>query len=98
VRCSDDGVPPRRVSVVPVEYESLLVLLAARSAPPDAGALETLHGIHIVWLRLEREGQSVCLAARVRHRDRPDDFRARVRGWGADRGWAVTVAPAAPPL
>ena len=84
--------------MVLVEYESLLVLLAARSTPPDADALETLHGIRIVWLRLEREGQSVCLAARVRHRDRPEDFRARVRGWGAARGWAVTVAPAAPPL
>ena len=91
-----DGV--RRVTVHLVEYESLVVLLAARSTPPDADALASLDGIHVVWLRLEREGRSVCLAARVRHRDRPDEFRARVRGWGADQGWAVTVAPAAPPL
>lgn len=81
-----------------MEYESLVVLLAARSAPPDGDALESLADIRIVWLRLEREGQSVCLAARVRHRDRPEDFRVRIRGWGVARGWAVTVAPAAPPL
>lgn len=81
-----------------MEYESLVVLLAARSAPPEADALESLEGTRVVWLRMEREGQSVCLAARVRHRDRPADFRVRVRGWGVDRGWAVTVAPAAPPL
>ena len=81
-----------------VEYESLIVVLAARCTPPDADTLATLQSTQVVWQRLEREGRSVCLAARVRHQDRPEDFRVRVRGWGAERGWAVTVAPAAPPL
>jgi hypothetical protein len=81
-----------------MDFESLIVVLAARGIPPDAATLESLTGIRVVWLRLEREGQSVCLAARIRHQDRPDDFRARVRGWGTAHGWAVAVAPAAPPL
>jgi len=81
-----------------VEHESLLVVLAARSAPPDPAALESLADVRVVWLRLEREGRSVCLAARVRHQDGLDDFRVRVRAWGVERGWSVTVAPAAPPL
>ena len=79
-----------------MEYESLLVVLAAHGVPPDAAALDELVDAAPVWVRLEREGCSVCLAARVRHRDRPEDFRARVRGWGTVRGWAVTVAPCAP--
>jgi hypothetical protein len=79
-----------------VEYESLLVVLADRGAPPDADALEALEDARPLWVRIEREGRSVCLAARVRHLDRPEEFRARVRGWGVDRGWAVTVAPCAP--
>jgi len=81
-----------------MDFESLIVVLAARGIAPDASTLESLAGIRVVWLRLEREGQSVCLAARIRHQDRPDDFRVRVRGWGAANGWAVAVAPAAPPL
>ena len=81
-----------------MEHESLLVVLAARSAPPDPAALESLADVRVVWLRLEREGRSVCLAARVRHQDGLDDFRLRVRAWGVERGWSVTVAPAAPPL
>jgi len=79
-----------------VEYESLLVLLAAGGPPPDADALGALDGARPVWVRIEREGRSVCLAARVRHADLPEEFRARVRGWGVARGWAVTVAPCAP--
>jgi hypothetical protein len=34
----------------------------------------------------------------VRHGDLPEEFRSRVRGWAAARGWAVTVAPCAPSL
>ncbi|MGH7615004.1 MAG: hypothetical protein ACREMW_13300 [Gemmatimonadales bacterium] len=79
-----------------MEYESLLVVLAACGAPPDADALDALEGARLVWVRIEREGRSVCLAARVRHDDRPEEFRSRVRGWGVARGWAVTVAPCAP--
>jgi hypothetical protein len=81
-----------------VEFESLLVLLALRGASLDDDALDTLVDIHPRWVRLEREGEAVCLAARVRHRDRPEEFRARVRGWAGERGWAVTVAPCAPSL
>ena len=81
-----------------VEFESLLVLLAVRGAALDDDALETLEGAHPRWVRLEREGAVVCLAARVGHRDRPEEFRTRVRGWAGERGWAVTVAPCAPSL
>jgi len=79
-------------------HESLLLLLAFRGAVPDADALGHLENSALVWVRVEREGQSACLVARVRHDDPPDQFRARVRGWGQARGWAVTVAPCAPPM
>jgi hypothetical protein len=81
-----------------VEFESLLVLLAVRGAPLDDDALDSLADVHPRWVRLEREGEAVCLAARVCHRDRPEQFRTRVRGWAGERGWAVTVAPCAPSL
>jgi hypothetical protein len=93
---SDDNTPSPRCYHAGVEYESLLVLLAACGAPPDADALDALEDARPVWVRIEREGRSVCLAARVRHADRPEEFRTRVRGWGVARGWAVTVAPCAP--
>lgn len=81
-----------------MEFESLLVLLAVRGAPLDGRALDGLANARATWVRLEREGDAVCLAARVRHDDRPEEFRTRVRGWAAARGWAVTVAPCAPSL
>lgn len=77
-------------------HESLVVILAAGGAPLDADALAGMDGAAVSWQRLEREGTAACLAARVRHRDRPEEFRARVRRWGAARGWGVTVAPAGP--
>lgn len=79
-------------------YESLLLLLALRGAALDPDALHALEDSSLVWVRVEREGASSCLVARVRHGDPPDQFRIRVRGWGATRGWAVTVAPCAPPM
>jgi hypothetical protein len=79
-------------------YESLLLLLALRGAPLDPDALHALENSSLVWVRVEREGGSSCLVARLRHGDQPEHFRARVRGWGAARGWAVTVAPCAPPM
>lgn len=95
---SDDGRgrPARYRGVV--EFESLLVLLAVRGAPLEGDALDSLADARATWVRLEREGEAVCLAARVRHDDRPEEFRTRVRGWAAARGWAVTVAPCAPSL
>lgn len=81
-----------------MRYESLLLALPARGAVPDPEALCALENAAPVWMRLEREGRSACLVARVRHADPPDQFRARVRGWGAARGWAVTVAPCAPSM
>ena len=95
---SDDNKPSPRRYHCGVEYESLLVLLAACGTPLDADALDALEDAHPVWVRIEREGRSACLAARVRHTDRPEEFRTRVRGWGVARGWAVTVAPCAPPV
>jgi len=46
----------------------------------------------VAWVRVEREGDAACLAARVLHGDSPDEFRDRVRRWAGARGWAVTVA------
>lgn len=81
-----------------MEYESLLVVLAVRGTPLDGHALDALTDARPRWVRLEREGEAVCLAARVSHRDPPEEFRARVRGWAGSRGWAATVAPCAPSL
>lgn len=79
-------------------YESLLLLLALRGAALDPDALRALENSALVWVRVEREGRSACLVARMRHGDPPEQFRTRVRGWGAARGWAVTVAPCAPSM
>lgn len=81
-----------------MRYESLLVVLAARGPLLDLDALRTLVDAQVVWVRIEREGESACLAARVRHPDGPGPFRVRVRSWAAQRSWAVTVAPCAPPM
>jgi hypothetical protein len=79
-------------------YESLLVVVATGGTPLDPEALTALADTRVVWTRVECEGRSMCLAARVRHADRPDVFRARVRSWAGSRHWVVTVAPCAPPL
>jgi len=80
-----------------VDYESLLIVLSAGGSPLDAEALDALDATAVTWYRVEREGDAACLAARVRHADRPDQFRLRARQWGAARGWAVTVAPSRQP-
>ncbi len=80
-----------------MDHESLVIVLAAGGSPLDGGSLAELDGISVRWARLEREGGSACLAARVRFADRPEDFRERIRQWGAARGWAVTVAPCRAP-
>ncbi|HXF96257.1 MAG TPA: hypothetical protein VNI61_09175 [Gemmatimonadales bacterium] len=77
-----------------MEHESLVIVLSAGGAALERDALEAMTGTTVTWVRVEREGRAACLAARVRHADPPEDFRARVRRWGAARGWAVTVAPA----
>jgi len=79
-----------------MEYESLVVVLSLGSARLDGGELHELTDTRVLWSRVESEGRASCLAARIRHRDTPDRFRDRVRGWGRARGWAVTVAPGAP--
>ncbi len=83
--------------VRPVDHESLVIVLSAGGSPLDGAALDGLAGAAVQWVRVEREGDAACLAARVRHADPPDDFRGRLRAWGAARGWAVTVAPARRP-
>jgi len=80
-----------------VDYESLIIVLSAGGSPLDADVLDTLDATAVAWYRVEREGEAACLAARVRHADRPEQFRLRVRQWGAARGWAVTVAPSRQP-
>jgi len=80
-----------------VEHESLVIVLSAGGAHLAPDALDALEASHVRWARLEREGDAACLAARVRHADRQEDFRARVRRWGAARGWSVTVAPGRAP-
>lgn len=79
-------------------HESLLLVLTLRGATPEPDALRQLTDAVPVWVRVEREGGSACLVARMRHDDPPERFRVRARGWGAARGWAVTVAPCAPPM
>lgn len=74
-------------------FESLVVVLSAGGSPLASDSLESLDAARVSWVRVEREGQAACLAARVGHDDPPEDFGGRVRRWGAARGWAVTVAP-----
>jgi len=81
-----------------VPYESLLVLLARRGDSLDSDVLTSLEDAQPTWVRVEREGASACLSARVCHAEPPEVFRDRVRRWAADRNWAVTVAPCAPSL
>jgi len=79
-----------------VQYESVVVILAtggAGVAPLERDALDALPATSVTWVRIEREERVACLAARVRHADPPVAFRARVREWGAARGWGLTVAP-----
>jgi len=85
------------VLVSAVEHESLVIVLSAGGAQLAHDALDELEASSVFWARLEREGDAACLAARVRHADRPEDFRARVRRWGAARGWSVAVAPGRTP-
>ena len=68
-----------RIALVP--HESLLVLLARHGASIDPTALATLEDARPTWVRIEREGESSCLAARVSHTAPPEVFRDRVRRW-----------------
>jgi len=76
----------------PVDHESLLIILSLGGSPLERTALGALTDVLVTWVRVEREGETACLAARVMHGDPPDAFRDRVRRWGAARGWAITVA------
>jgi hypothetical protein len=75
-----------------VDHESLLIILSLGGSPLERTALGALTDVMVTWVRVEREGETACLAARVLHGDPPDAFRDRVRRWGAARGWAITVA------
>ncbi len=77
-------------------HESLVIILSAGGSPIDADTLGAVAGVEVTWQRFEQEGTAACLAARVRHRDQPVELGARLRRWGAARGWGVTVAPAGP--
>jgi hypothetical protein len=77
-------------------HESVVVVLATGGANVESDALDSLPETTVTWLRIEREGRVACLAARVRHSDPANEFRLRVRQWGAARGWGVTVAPCGP--
>jgi hypothetical protein len=79
--------------VRPVEHASLVIILSTGGSPLDRTVLDALDGVAVTWVRVEREGNAACLAARVRHADSPEDFRPRIQGWGAARGLAITVAP-----
>jgi hypothetical protein len=78
-----------------VDHTSLVIVLATGGSPLDRTALEALDVV-VAWVRVEREGDAACLAARVRHPDPPEDFRERIRRWAGARGWAATVAPDGP--
>ncbi|HEY6157183.1 MAG TPA: hypothetical protein VIV88_06990 [Gemmatimonadales bacterium] len=75
-----------------MDHESLLIILSLGGSPLERTALGALTDVMVTWVRVEREGETACLAARVLHGDPPDAFRERVRRWGAARGWAITVA------
>lgn len=80
------------MSVTP--HDSLVIVLGVGGAPPDAAALAQLgDGVAVLWSRAEREGSAACLAAGVCHWVSRGELRARVRAWGAARGWVVAVAP-----
>lgn len=81
-----------------MSHESLLVLLARRGESIEPDVLTSLLDTRPTWVRIEREGDSACLAARVCHAAPPEVFRDQVRRWAAARQWAVTVAPCAPSL
>src|SRR5205807_8301634 len=76
----------------PVDHESLVIILSLGGWPLEQTALGALSDVAVSLVRVEREGETACLAARVMHGDAPDAFRDRVRPWGAARGWAITVA------
>lgn len=76
-----------------MDHGALVIILSTGGSPLDRTVLDALDGVTVTWLRVEREGDAACLAARVRHTDRPEDFQPRIRGWGAARGWSITVAP-----
>ena len=76
-----------------MEHESLVIVLSAGGMRLERDALDAVDGTAVTWVRVEREGEAACLAARVRHADLLEDFRARMRRWAAARGWVVTVAP-----
>jgi len=84
---------PAALRLRTVDHESLVIVLSARGSPLDAAALDPLADTRVLWVRVEREGEAACLAARIRHGDCREDFQDRLRRWGAARGWAVTVAP-----
>ena len=75
-----------------MDHESLLIILSLGGSPLEQTALGALTDVTVTWVRVEGEGATACLAARVLHGDPPDAFRERVRRWGAARGWAITVA------
>jgi hypothetical protein len=79
-----------------VDHESLVIVLSTGGSPLDASALSALADVRVVWVRVEREGDAACLAARVLHGDSPDEFRDRVRRWAGARGWSATVASGGP--
>jgi len=74
-------------------HETLVVVLSTGGSPLDETVLGELPDATALWVRVERERQAACLAARFRHPDPPAQFRDRVRRWGASRGWTVAVAP-----
>ncbi|HKW42390.1 MAG TPA: hypothetical protein VJN39_14165 [Gemmatimonadales bacterium] len=76
-----------------MDHTSLVIVLSTGGSPLDHTALDKLADVTVTWVRVEREGEAACLAARVRHPDTPEDFRERIRHWAAARGWSATVAP-----
>jgi hypothetical protein len=92
----DDGDGTCGPDVRDVDHESLVIVLSSGGLTLDDGSLAELPGAAVRWQRVEREGTAACVAARVRHGDPPEEFRARIREWGRVRGWAVTVARCGP--
>src|SRR3989454_7671561 len=53
------------ISVRSVDHESLVIVLSTGGSPLDGAALSELAEVRVAWVRVEREGDAACLAARV---------------------------------
>ena len=94
--CNHGFTDERTREPEPARARAVLVMLSTSGAPVPAPAdmVQSVPGVVAVdWCRTEREGDAVCVAARVQSRVSVEQLRANARTWGNANGWGVTVAP-----